>query len=140
MGRRWTATGSGTSPTLATNRYRYNGKEEQALAAGMPYTDYGSRFFDPDHYTWLSPDPLSGKYPGVYPYAFCAGDPVNYVDPDGKFPYPFPFWRPGRHASGKTVTNPVFRRPLPSRRRLRKRPGALHPYGQEMDASGWDVA
>ena len=84
MGRRWTATGSGPVSTLATNRYRYNGKEEQELAAGMPYTDYGSRFFDPDHYTWLSPDPLSGKYPGVYPYAFCAGDPVNYVDPDGR--------------------------------------------------------
>ena len=92
MGRRWTATGSGSpsaGPTLATNRYRYNGKEEQELAAGLPYTDYGARFFDPDHCTWLSPDPLSGKYPGVYPYAFCAGDPVNYVDPDGRDAYVF---------------------------------------------------
>ena len=69
---------------LGSNRYRYNGKEEQALAAGVPYTDYGARFFDPEHCTWLSPDPLSGKYPCVYPYAFCAGDPVNYVDPDGR--------------------------------------------------------
>ena len=117
MGRKWTATGSGSGspsagPILATNRYRYNGKEEQALAAGMPYTDYGARLFDPDHCTWLSPDPLSGKYPGIYPYrffdsnaytwltsdplsskypginpyAFCAGDPVNYVDPDGRKP------------------------------------------------------
>ena len=84
MGRKWTDTGSGTGATLATNRYRYNGKEEQTLAAGMPYTDYGARLFDPDHCTWLSPDPLSSKYPGVYPYAFCAGDPVNYVDPDGR--------------------------------------------------------
>ena len=84
MGRRWTATGSGPGATLATNRYRYNWKEEQELAAGLPYTDYGARLFDPDHCTWLSPDPLSGKYPGVYPYAFCAGDPVNYVDPDGR--------------------------------------------------------
>ena len=84
MGRKWTATGSGPGATLATNRYRYNGKEEQELAAGLPYTDYGARFFDPDHCTWLSPDPLSDKYPGVYPYAFCAGDPVNYLDPDGR--------------------------------------------------------
>ncbi len=87
MGMKWKETGSGgpsAGPTLATNRYRYNGKEEQELAAGLPYTDYGARLFDPDHCTWLSPDPLSDKYPGVYPYAFCAGDPVNYVDPDGR--------------------------------------------------------
>ncbi len=83
MGRKWTATGSGSGspsagPILATNRYRYNGKEEQALPAGLPYTDYGARFFDSDAYIWLTPDPLSSKYPGINPYAFCAGDPVNF--------------------------------------------------------------
>ena len=79
MGRKW----NDSQVSLATNRYRYNGKEEQTTAAGMPYTDYDARLFDPEHYTWLSPDPLSGKYPGVYPYAFCAGDPVNRIDEYG---------------------------------------------------------
>ena len=78
MGRRWATTSS-----LSTNRYRYNGKEEQALPAGLPYTDYGARFFDPDAYTWLTPDPLSSKYPSIAPHNFCAGDLVNYVDPQG---------------------------------------------------------
>ncbi len=83
MGMKWKETGSGSpsaDPTLASNRYRYNGKEEQAVAAGMPYTDYGARLFDLDHCTWLSPDPLSSKCPGIYPYAFCGGDPVNTID------------------------------------------------------------
>ena len=33
-----------------------------------------------------SPTPLSEKYYGISPYAYCAGDPVNRVDPDGRNP------------------------------------------------------
>ncbi len=29
-------------------------------------------------------DPMSEKYYGISPYAYCGSDPVNYVDPDGK--------------------------------------------------------
>ncbi len=32
---------------------------------------------------WLTPDPKSEDYYGVSPYSYCAGDPVNFVDPDG---------------------------------------------------------
>ena len=28
-------------------------------------------------------DPLSEKYYHISPYAYCAGNPVNLVDPDG---------------------------------------------------------
>ncbi|MBQ1655860.1 MAG: hypothetical protein II053_03000 [Bacteroidales bacterium] len=31
-------------------------------------------------------DPLAAKYPAFSPYAYCAGDPVNFVDPDGNNP------------------------------------------------------
>ncbi len=88
MGRRWAS----DTTTLASNRFRLNGKEEQPLPGGLftmfsnPLVDYGARFFDPATARWLSPDPLSGKYPGIAPYAFCAGDPVNFVDPDGNRP------------------------------------------------------
>jgi len=34
---------------------------------------------------WNAADPLADKYTSTSPYAFCAGDPVNYVDPDGSF-------------------------------------------------------
>lgn len=32
----------------------------------------------------MTPDPLSEKYYGVSPYAFCNNNPVNFVDPDGE--------------------------------------------------------
>ncbi len=31
----------------------------------------------------MTPDPVGEKYPAVNPYAYCAGDQVNYVDPTG---------------------------------------------------------
>ena len=72
-----------SAPTDSLNRYRYNGKEEQSFA-GLPYLDYGARMYDPATARWLSPDPLSDQYRSLSPYSFCAGNPVNYVDPDGK--------------------------------------------------------
>ena len=33
---------------------------------------------------WLSVDPMSDKYPGISPYAYCAWNPVKLVDPDGE--------------------------------------------------------
>jgi hypothetical protein len=32
----------------------------------------------------MTPDPLSEKYYGISPYAFCNNDPVNFVDLDGE--------------------------------------------------------
>ena len=34
----------------------------------------------------MTPDPMSEKYYGTSPYAFCGNNPVNFVDPDGRFP------------------------------------------------------
>ena len=33
-------------------------------------------------------DPLAEKYPSVSPYAYCNGNPVNLVDPDGEREWP----------------------------------------------------
>ena len=38
---------------------------------------------------WLSVDPLADQYPGISPYAYCAWNPVKYVDPDGRDIYEF---------------------------------------------------
>ncbi len=32
---------------------------------------------------WTTPDPLAEKYFPINTYAYCAGDPVNYWDPEG---------------------------------------------------------
>ncbi len=79
FGKRWN---DGSSP-LASNRHRYNGKEEQAFL-GLPYTDYGARQYDPDAGIWHGMDKLSEKYYPVSPYAFCGNNPISYIDPDGR--------------------------------------------------------
>jgi RHS repeat-associated protein len=66
------------------NRYRYNGKEEQSLF-GFAYSDYGARQYSASTGRWLSMDPLSEKYYSVSPYTFCANNPVNFVDLDGRY-------------------------------------------------------
>ena len=69
--------------TDAANRYRYNSKEEQALFS-TPYSDYGARQYHATTGSWLSIDPLADKYYSISPYAFCANNPINFVDTDGK--------------------------------------------------------
>ena len=46
--------------------------------------NFGARMYDPLTSSWLSPDPLAHKYTSWSPYAYCAGNPVNFVDPDGR--------------------------------------------------------
>lgn len=47
----------------------------------------GHRFYSPNLRRFISPDTLSpfGKG-GLNTYAYCQGDPVNFVDPSGRFP------------------------------------------------------
>ena len=33
---------------------------------------------------WLSVDPLADKYPNISPYAYCAWNPINAIDPNGE--------------------------------------------------------
>ena len=47
------------------------------------WLDFGARMYDPETARWTTPDPLASQYPGISPYAYCANDPVNFVDPEG---------------------------------------------------------
>ena len=69
-----------------TLRDGYTGKENQHLDFGTHYTDFGARQYHPQLHRWMTPDPLSEKYYGISPYAFCNNDPVNFVDVDGEDP------------------------------------------------------
>ena len=71
----------------ASFRYHYTGQEDQGADFGLPYTDFGARHYSPSLRRWLAPDPLSEKYYDVSPYAYCAGDPVNAVDVEGRTPW-----------------------------------------------------
>ena len=63
--------------------YKYNGKELD-LMHGLNTYDYGARQYDPILARWDRVDPLAEKYYPLTPYSYCAGDPVNKFDPDGK--------------------------------------------------------
>ena len=77
-------------------RYHFTGQEDQgpvsvtvapnASAATVPYTDFGARHYSPALRRWLVPDPLNEQYYDVSSYAYCAGDPVNCFDPNGRRP------------------------------------------------------
>ena len=75
-------------PAVSENRFHFNSKEDQSIF-GTPYIDYGARQYDPAIARWNAVDPLAEKYYPVTPYAFCSGNPVNFVDADGKDWYIF---------------------------------------------------
>ena len=61
--------------------YIYTDKELQQLF-GIDWSDSFARFQTASG-VFTSPDPLAEKYYPLSPYAYCAGDPVNLVDPEG---------------------------------------------------------
>ncbi len=68
---------------IGTNTYLFTGKEWQAQD-GVNLYDFGARFYQSRFGKWLSFDPLAEEYMGISPFAYCANDPVNYIDPDGR--------------------------------------------------------
>lgn len=63
--------------------YKYNGKELDHMH-GLNTYDYGARQYNPVTGRWDRMDPLSEKYYSTSPYAYCANNPVNANDPDGR--------------------------------------------------------
>ncbi len=62
--------------------YLYTGKESQNALFGINWYDSGARFQTTDG-IFTGIDPLAEKYYHISPYAYCAGNPVNLVDPQG---------------------------------------------------------
>ena len=66
--------------------YTSTGKEKDEETG---YGYFGARYMDHELMTmWLSVDPMSDKYPGLSPYAYCVWNPVKLVDPDGNEMFP----------------------------------------------------
>ena len=64
-------------------RFGYTGHEKESdIAEGVYTTQY--RLLDTRLGRWMSVDPLFVKYPGMSSYNYCAGNPVNIIDPDGR--------------------------------------------------------
>ena len=62
-------------------RYKFTGKERD-VETGYDY--FGARFYWATIGHWLSVDPMADKYPNISPYAYCAWNPIKFIDPDGR--------------------------------------------------------
>ena len=67
-------------PIYATP-YKFNGKELDE-ETGLYY--YDARYMNPRLSIWYATDQMQEKYPNISSYAYCAGNPIGYVDPNGK--------------------------------------------------------
>ena len=80
---------SSSSTDSPDKRYRFGGKEVTGYMMGslipptIPFLDYGARLYSPGTAMWMSQDPMLEDYYPIGPYAYCAGNPVNLVDPEG---------------------------------------------------------
>ena len=52
-------------------------------ANGLDMYDFGARLYDMIVPRFITIDPMAEKYPSISPYAYCAGNPIRYVDPTG---------------------------------------------------------
>ena len=73
----------GESTGMTAHRFRFSGKEYDPMC-GLNGYDFGARWQQPDLTRFGQMDPLAEKTPEISPYAYCAGDPVNRIDPDGR--------------------------------------------------------
>ncbi|MBQ0063128.1 MAG: hypothetical protein KBS94_03745 [Prevotella sp.] len=63
--------------------YKSNGKEFDRMH-GLDTYDYGARQYDPARITWDRMDQFCEKYYHINPYVYCGGNPVKYIDFEGK--------------------------------------------------------
>ena len=63
--------------------FKYNGKELDMMH-GLNTYDYGARQYYAALPVWDRVDPLAEKHKEISPYTYCANNPVNSIDPDGR--------------------------------------------------------
>ena len=90
--------------------YKYNGKELDT-ENGLNLYDYDARQMETALGCFTSVDPMAEKYYNWSPYTYCLGNPLKYIDPDGKQGIPLPLPLP--------IYYPIQQNNLPSSREIR---------------------
>ncbi len=67
----------------SNQRFKYCGKELDKMH-GLDWYDSSARYYDHVLGRFHQMDPLAEKYYAWSPYTYCMGNPVRFVDPDGK--------------------------------------------------------
>jgi RHS repeat-associated protein len=76
----------GTPTTAHTYQYRYTGQWNET-ALGLNYYRFEARLYDPALGRWTGVDPMAAKYQDMSPYNYALGNPVRFIDPDGRDPF-----------------------------------------------------
>ena len=71
-----------SSTSSTTTDYRFTGKERQSKVNNSIYDSFAR--FQNTYGRFMSIDPKAENFYHISPYTYCAGDPVNLVDPDGR--------------------------------------------------------
>lgn len=69
--------------------YTFSAKEKDTETG---YSYFGARYYSSDLSIWLSVDPKAEKYPSLSSYAYCANNPLKYIDPNGEAITPETAW------------------------------------------------
>jgi RHS repeat-associated protein len=70
---------------VGSEDYLFTGKQKDST--GLSY--YGARYYDPEVGRFLTRDPVKGQLTDpqtLNAYSYCLGNPLKYVDPDGRDP------------------------------------------------------
>lgn len=65
--------------------FKFSGKES-LTRVGLDLYDFGARMYSPSAMRWMTMDPLCEKFYDISPYVYCNGNPIRFVDPDGRTP------------------------------------------------------
>ena len=65
------------------NAYQYNGKELYA-DLGFDWMPYGARYYDAAVGRFVGVDPLAADYAAWSTYNYVFGNPISFIDPDGR--------------------------------------------------------
>ena len=72
--------------TEGNQPYKYSAKELDR-ENGLDLYDSQARHYDPIISRTTTMDPLAEKYDSLSPYTWCAGNPLRYIDFDGRDNY-----------------------------------------------------
>ena len=67
--------------------FRYGDKPKENKFGNREVYDFSARWYSPVFGRFQTMDPLCEKYYSISPYAYCANNPMNVVDPNGMDSY-----------------------------------------------------